>query len=74
MKITTILKIYDVLKEEGYETIIKVHHYKSFAFISLEFHKGRYRETLFSKSQKSKYVYQKLNGKLFRNLEIKESK
>ena len=74
MKITTLIKIYDIVENDGYITKLTVCNYKDFGYLELNFERGDYKETLYSSSYKIRYILQKLNGRRFENKEIKGCK
>lgn len=67
MNIKTIIKIYDVLINDGYKAQILVVLNKGYAWIELTFKKGSYKETLFSDIYSEKYVLRKLEGITFKS-------
>lgn len=68
MNIKTIIRIYDVLVNDGYKAEIMVttsKGHKEWGFIKLTFKKGRYKETLFSDTCSTKYILKNLDGRPF---------
>lgn len=66
MKITTLIKVYDVLVNDGYRTNIIVNIFKNeYAFVKLTCKWGTYKESFYSTTCSMKYILQKLDGRPF---------